>query len=93
MGTPCVRLGWIYGGFEATPALPEAKALFEEAHKYDLPELQFHLSRGVMAGCQVQEQWVGLQVDILCHQLLTAEHVGLYSYTELIWQGASMPLY
>ncbi|KAL3137493.1 hypothetical protein ABBQ38_004782 [Trebouxia sp. C0009 RCD-2024] len=29
-------LEWVYGGLETTPSLPETKALFQAAHKYDL---------------------------------------------------------
>ena len=39
-GTMQLLLEWIYGGLEDRPSLPEAIALFQAAHKYDIPELQ-----------------------------------------------------
>lgn len=41
-------LEWVYGGLEAVPSLAEAEALFEAAHKYDMPELQ-HRCEQLMA--------------------------------------------
>lgn len=46
-------LEWVYGGLEAAPSLPETKALFEAAHKYEMLDLQYQC-----------EQAMAEQVDI-----------------------------
>ena len=41
-------LEWVYGGLEEKPSLPQAKALFGAAHKYDMAELR-HCCEQLMA--------------------------------------------
>lgn len=41
-------LEWVHGGLEGRPSLPQARALFEAAHKYDLAELR-HWCEQLMA--------------------------------------------
>ena len=53
-GTMHLLLEWIYGGLEDRPSLPQAVALFQAAHKFDMPMLQHQLE-------QVMQSHINLQ--------------------------------
>ncbi|KAL3150921.1 hypothetical protein ABBQ32_000671 [Trebouxia sp. C0010 RCD-2024] len=73
-GTMGLLLEWVYGGLEAAPSLPETKALFEAAHKYEMLDLQYQC-----------EQAMAEQVDIYVYPELM--ELATIHYASVLEQG------